>query len=81
MQTLLQETYQKKEILYHSSISISDVYTGREYKKHSFLRSPNNISLTLNTDGVAVFKSSKASLWPVWVVINELPPAERYMHM
>ena len=57
------------------------MYTGREYKKHSFLRSPDNISLTLNTDGVAVFKSSKCSLWPVWLVINELPPAERYVEI
>ena len=40
-----------------------------------------NISLTLNTDGVAIFKSSKNSLWPVWLVINELPPTERYVHV
>ena len=32
----------------------------------------------MNTDGVAVFKSSKKSLWPIWLVINELPPNERY---
>ena len=33
----------------------------------------------INTDGVALFRSSKYSLWPVYVVINELPPNIRYV--
>ena len=61
---------------------ISDIYDGAEYKKHNFLLNdptkPGNVSLLMNTDGVAVFKSSKKSLWPIWLVINELPPNERY---
>lgn len=32
-----------------------------------------NISFTLNTDGVLIFKSSKFSIWPVYLMINELP--------
>ena len=32
---------------------------------------PANVSLLCSTDGVAIFKSSKFSLWPVWVVIND----------
>ena len=76
IQRALQETYQNKLLCYASG-DILDVYCGKEYQKHSFLRSPDNISLTLNTDGVAVFRSSKCSLWPVWLVINELPPSER----
>ena len=28
-------------------------------------------SLLVNTDRVALNKSSKASIWPVWLVINE----------
>ncbi|CAG7721860.1 unnamed protein product, partial [Allacma fusca] len=32
-----------------------------------------NLSATLNTDGVPVFKSSKYSLWPVLMTLNELP--------
>ena len=28
-------------------------------------------------DGVQLFKSSKVSMWPIWLVINELPPALR----
>lgn len=34
---------------------------------------PYNISFTLNTDGVPVFKSSKMSIWPLYMMINELP--------
>jgi hypothetical protein len=34
---------------------------------------PYNVSFTWNTDGIPVFKSSKFSLWPFYLVINELP--------
>jgi len=59
---------------------ITDVYDGAAYKKHaSFLAHPTNVSFILNTDGVAVFRSSTRSLWPVWLVINELPKQLRYV--
>ena len=58
---------------------ISDIWDGEEYKKHEeFLSKPHNISLTCNTDGVSIYKSSKISIWPAWFVINELPPSLRY---
>ncbi|XP_060589045.1 uncharacterized protein LOC132744372 isoform X2 [Ruditapes philippinarum] len=61
---------------------ITDVYDGELYKKHmkdgGFLQDNNNISLLGNTDGVAVFKSSSFSVWPVYVVVNELPPKIRF---
>ena len=44
-----------------------------------FLRDPMNISLTMSTDGVQLFKSSGVSLWPVHFVINELPPQLRFI--
>lgn len=31
-----------------------------------------NISFTFNTDGAPVFKSSKVSIWPLFMVINKL---------
>ena len=31
----------------------------------------------MNTDGVAIFKSSKVSMWPVYLLINELPLSDR----
>lgn len=38
----------------------------------------NNLSFAFNTDGVPLFKSSKVSMWPVYILVNELPPhAER----
>ena len=57
---------------------ISDVYDGKAYLAHmveeGFLSNPMNISMLLNTDGIQVFKSSNLSLWPIYLVINELPP-------
>ena len=59
--------------------SISDVYDGELYRKHAvFVSQPANVTLLLNTDGVSVFRSSKATLWPVWLIVNELPRRLRY---
>lgn len=61
-----------------SSPNIRDIYDGKQYKKWNvFLKTPAHISLLLNTDGVAIFRSSKSSVWPVWIVINELPKHQR----
>ncbi|CAD6207103.1 GSCOCG00012699001-RA-CDS, partial [Cotesia congregata] len=35
------------------------------------------ISFTWNTDGISLFKSSKFSLWPFYLTINELPFKDR----
>ena len=60
-----------------------DVYDGRLYQKLSaengFLSNPDNLSLLGNTDGVALVRSSRAGVWPIYYVINELPPRERYV--
>ena len=44
---------------------------------HRFFQTMQMCPLTLNTDGVAIFRSSKTSVWPVWLVINELPKGMR----
>ena len=70
-----------KERLLHPNLTdnICDVYDGAQYRKwRKFLDKPANISLLLNTDGVAIFRSSKFSSWPVWIVINKLPKSQRY---
>ena len=36
-----------------------------------------NISFGINTNGVAIFKSSKVCMWPVYLLVNELPLKER----
>ena len=40
---------------------------------NGILSSQNNISLTWNIDGLPVFSSSKFSLWPCYLVVDELP--------
>lgn len=58
--------------------NIEDVYDGKLYKdqfQHGGLLAQSfNLSFKLNTDGVAVFKSSKFGVWPLFLSINELPP-------
>jgi hypothetical protein len=41
----------------------------------------NDLSLLFNTDGIAMFKSSKYSAWPILATINELPPHLRKQHI
>ena len=61
--------------------TLRDVYDGRLYKnleRCGILSSGDNISFMFNTDGAPVFKSSKMSLWPIYLVINELPISCRF---
>ena len=55
-----------------SNGALQDIYDGDGCQVHKHL-----ISLLLNTDGVAIYRSSKISIWPVWAVVNELPPSLR----
>lgn len=59
------------------------MYDGKLYKMLSgpggFLESPFNISFLGNTDGVALICSTSYGVWPVCLVINELPPLQRYV--
>lgn len=60
--------------------TITDVYDGVLYKElcnKGILNCKDNISFIMNTDGVPVFKSSKVSIWPVFMIINELPYRKR----
>lgn len=55
---------------------LGDIYDGALYRQHwdsGFLKDHRNISFIYNTDGVPIFKSSKYSLWPLFLAINELP--------
>lgn len=44
----------------------------------NFTANENNITFSWNTDGVALFNSSKLSAWPFYLVINELPSELRF---
>ena len=57
---------------------IHDIYDGQEYRnKVPFIEGKANITFTINADGVAIYRSSKVDLWPIWLQINELPPTQR----
>lgn len=56
-----------------TSSSVRDLHDGRKYRELEAFTSKGNLTLTVNTDGVQLFKSSTVSMWPIWVIINELP--------
>lgn len=70
--------------------AIEDIQDGLLYRKHfgkdGYFKSTSNekkrkeihVSFQINTDGVAIFRSSKYSIWPVYLVVNELPPNSRF---
>lgn len=62
-------------LLYKQHFDSDGYFKGTSKKKKS---NEVHISFQLNTDGVALFKSSKYSIWPVYLVLNELPPNIRY---
>ena len=62
--------------------TISDIVDGVEYKQKikengGFLTNKSNVT-SLFTDGIPLFQSSKVSLWPVYLIINEFPPKQRF---
>ena len=73
--------------------SIDDVFDGKVYRDHfdisRFFHGTLNgdrkyqlhLSLQINTDGEAVFKSSKFGIWLVYAIINELPSNARYLDL
>jgi hypothetical protein len=47
---------------------IRDITDGSIYKLHKkFLSNPNHISLSFYTDGVAICKSTKLTVWPIFI--------------
>ena len=65
--------------------ALKDVYDGIMYKKYmsfdSGLRDPMNFSYTFNTDECQASDSSNVFIWPIYVMIHELPPKMRSQHM
>ena len=68
---------------------LRDIMDGRLYKerfgKDGFFHGSTaeqqgelHVSLQMNTDGVSLFHSSNFSIWPIYFIVNELPPHQRY---
>lgn len=61
----------------------SDICDGELYR--AFVSSTANaghrISFILNADGTPIFKSSGTSIWPIQLLVNELPVAQRMQKM
>nr|XP_054775430.1 uncharacterized protein LOC129283847 [Lytechinus pictus] len=62
-----------------------DIYDGSVYKTMMEdgqpLSNKHNFSYCFNSDGLPVFKSSKFSIWPIFIMINELPPRLRFKNL
>ena len=77
------EIQHRKHLFKGNVDCFADIYDGGVYQEHvrtGFLCDGNNISFTVNTDGIPVFRSSSFSFWPIWLFVNELPYRMRYVH-
>lgn len=64
----------------HSGPSvINDIYDGQLYQELS--TTGPRITFLLNTDGVVLFKSTTHTMWPVFLMVNELPFSMRYYYI
>lgn len=62
---------------------MSDIYDGKIYRELlGYCERTNKnppLTITFNTDGSPVFKStSKSSLWPIQFILNEISPRQRF---
>ena len=59
---------------------LNDICDGRVYQAFCSENNPlaeDNISFTVNTDGIQVYQSTDYTMWPILLMINELPFAMR----
>ncbi|CAM4838127.1 unnamed protein product [Rotaria magnacalcarata] len=61
-----------------SNSIMSDITDGPVYQQIKATCLDLFITLTMNIDGIEVKKGSKKSIWPILMVINELPLKRRY---
>ncbi|KAH6930649.1 hypothetical protein HPB50_016163 [Hyalomma asiaticum] len=68
-----------KELSNQTPMSFNDITCGLMFNKLRQSGKTNwmDLTLTFNTDGSPVFKSSASSIWPIQFLVNELPHASR----
>eukprot|EP00734_Pompholyxophrys_sp_LG126_P000235 Pompholyxophrys_sp_v1_NODE_62_length_2619_cov_2.184405.p1 type:complete len:309 gc:universal NODE_62_length_2619_cov_2.184405:1112-186(-) len=71
----------KTDRVKHFPTNVEDIMDGSKWVESAELyNDSNNIVFGLSTDGIPLFKSSKKSMWAIWMVFYDLPPNERYKH-
>ena len=68
--------FKKKEIKTNQDY-YEDFYDGDIYRNFQ-IKSPGAFSFLLNKDGMACSDKSKKTMWPVILVLNELPLQQRF---
>jgi hypothetical protein len=67
----LQDNFQSKQRTYVADIVNGQCY--QELRNTGYCESPSNVTLTLNIDGVTIFRNARSgSLWPVYLTVDEL---------
>lgn len=59
--------------------AMTDLYDAPNWRQHLHLHTPGNMGLVLNADGMSMFKSGLYSVWPIFLMNANLPPALRYV--
>ncbi|KAH7979343.1 hypothetical protein HPB49_009119 [Dermacentor silvarum] len=72
----LQSIYQGR-----AGTEVSDITDGSLYRELRQKLRKDDLTLTFNADGSPVFKSSKFSIWPIQLTVNELPPKMRHKNV
>ena len=63
---------------------LSDITHGKIYQDFlntadgRFLKNKQAVTFILNTDGIQISLKSSISIWPVYLVINEIPKHQRF---
>ncbi|KAH7944556.1 hypothetical protein HPB52_021373 [Rhipicephalus sanguineus] len=65
------------------STSMSDITDGSQYRasRNKVGMAAHDLTVTVNSDGSPVFKSSKYSIWPVQTTLDQLPPLLRWKNV
>ena len=70
---------QDADLLYDAkSTALCDIRDGAIFRSLRKKNSDRVLTLTLNIDGVQPSRNSQSSIWPVLLVVNELPPERRF---
>ena len=80
---LLSKKSIQNKLVFQPNVSIDgtirDVFDGEQYK--GINKGSNDVSFSFNTDGCQAWNSSKTSVWPLYIAVNELLPEVRFKNI